>query len=416
MGLENFPGAAMIPDTHRRDVRPWLMPLAAITMVGVGAGILADSGLPAGIGGPLTVGLLAMAAGLSAVALSARVTDLRVVLPALVGVGLCGAGVAWWSDGGFVIGYVALVGLALRLPRRAALLGAAPVMAAIALAEAHDAAAPVEAIMSVLLGFGFLFITTAFAAVSRDARRRAEQMLAHEAALRAQQEALREQEAAASEARAHAAALAERSRLAHELHDVLAHSLAALSVQLEAIRLTAIGAGAGAELVGQIGAAHRLTRIGMLNARRAPAGAAGRGNPRPGQLAGTGLADRRGSADAHLVPGGGHASASTTGGRADGVPGGSRGAHQCGQARRPWCRCRRLLTWAPAEIGVLVCDSGGDGADAGLPSSGLGLAGMAERAARYGGRLDAGPGEHGFTIRLRLPLRPAAQEPADVAC
>jgi len=34
--------------------------------------------------------------------------------------------------------------------------------------------------------------------------------------------------------------LAERSRLARDLHDVLAHSLSVLAVQLEAARLTAI--------------------------------------------------------------------------------------------------------------------------------------------------------------------------------
>lgn len=392
------------------------MPLAAITMLGVGGGILVDQGLPAGIAGPLTVGLLATASGLSAVALSARVTDLRVVTPALIGVGLCGAGVAWWSDGGFVIGYVALVGLALRLPRRAALLGAAPVVAASAIAEAHDAAAPAEAIMSVLLGFGFLFITTAFAAVSLDARRRAEQMLAREAALRAQQEALREQEAAASQARARAAALAERSRLAHELHDVLAHSLAALSVQLEAARLTAIGAGAGTELVGQISAAHRLTRIGMVNARRALQVLRDEDMPGPGNLP-------------ELISQTAAAAQLPISFREEGAPrpvpaevgltvyrAVQEALTNVTKHAGRGARASVLLTWAPAEIAVLVCDSGGDGTDACLPSSGLGLSGMAERAALYGGRLDAGPGEGGFTVRLRLPLRPAAQEPADVAC
>jgi len=40
-------------------------------------------------------------------------------------------------------------------------------------------------------------------------------------------------------------------------------------VQLEAARLTAITKAAGANLVGQITSAHELTRIGVLNARRA---------------------------------------------------------------------------------------------------------------------------------------------------
>lgn len=67
-------GAAMVLGSSPRDARSWLMPLAAITMIGVGGGILVDRGPPAGPAGPVTVGLLAIAAALSAVALSARVT------------------------------------------------------------------------------------------------------------------------------------------------------------------------------------------------------------------------------------------------------------------------------------------------------------------------------------------------------
>src|SRR5438067_1543613 len=103
-----------------RDVRSWLFPLAVITMAGVGAGIFA-TGLPAGMAGVSTVGLLLTAVSLSVVALSKRVRGLHVVVPSLVGVGLCGAGLDWQADGpGFVAGYVSLMGLALRAPRRVA--------------------------------------------------------------------------------------------------------------------------------------------------------------------------------------------------------------------------------------------------------------------------------------------------------
>jgi signal transduction histidine kinase len=393
----------MVRGADGRDPRSWLVPLAVMAIIGV-AGIMADSGLPGGAAGLATVALLVVAAMLSVVALLDRVTDLRVVVPALIGAGLCGAVVDWWSDGGFVIGYLALVGLALRAPRRIALPAAAPVVGAIAIVEASDSPTPGATILSVLVGFGFLFITSAFAAVSLDARRRAERLLAQEAALRAQ-------ETATFEAREQAAALAERSRLARELHDVLAHSLAALSAHLERARLTAIGAGAGAKLVGQITAAHQLTRIGMLNARRALLMLRQEETPGP-----AGLPD--------LVSQSAAASGLAIVFQEEGTPqplGREAGltvyrtvqealtnvAKHAGRGAQAAVR----LTWAPDELVVAVFDSGGDGAGAGLPSSGFGLTGMAERAALQGGSLDAGRGDHGFTVRLRLPL--CAQERSD---
>jgi signal transduction histidine kinase len=65
------------------------------------------------------------------------------------------------------------------------------------------------------------------------------------------------------------------------------------------------------------------------------------------------------------------------------------------------------LVWASGAAEVSIVDRGGDGADAGLPSSGFGLAGMAERAALNGGWLHAGHSDGGFAVILRLPAGPA---------
>ena len=77
-------------EARRRDVPSWLAQVGMFTMVGVGIGVAAE-GLPAGIAGLATVGLLIAASAAWGVALSGRVRDLRVLVPTLIVLGLCGA-------------------------------------------------------------------------------------------------------------------------------------------------------------------------------------------------------------------------------------------------------------------------------------------------------------------------------------
>ncbi len=67
-------------------------------------------------------------------------------------------------------------------------------------------------------------------------------------------------------------------------------------------------------------------------------------------------------------------------------------------------RTRVSVTYRPADVEVLVQDDGraagpGDGA-----STGLGLAGIRERVALHGGRVEAGPTPAGFRVRATLPV------------
>ncbi len=70
-------------------------------------------------------------------------------------------------------------------------------------------------------------------------------------------------------AQARAAGLAERQRLAREMHDVLAHSLSGLMLQLEGARMLAADRPGDSRLPQAINRAHHLCRTGLAEARRA---------------------------------------------------------------------------------------------------------------------------------------------------
>lgn len=222
--------------------------------------------------------------------------------------------------------------------------------------------------------------------------RQAHELLAQEAATRAAQE--------------EAAALAERGRLARELHDVLAHTLSGLAVRLEGARLLARHTGADPRLLHQIDGAHELARDGMIEARQVVATLRGDPLPGPAQLPELLERTRHGGIPVTFTEHGDPQPLSADSGLTlyrtvqEAL---TNTAKHAGAGTR----VDIVLRWASDRIVAEISDAGGDARSARLPSGGFGLAGLAERAALAGGRLESGPTGDGWRVTVTVPA-PAA--------
>ncbi len=372
---------------------------AAAAVVAVGT---VTAGLPSGTAGALLVpGLTAVALAGWLLALSARVTGVRVLAAVLLLVGLAGAllDLLRPSGPGFVLAFMAMAASGMRLPRRAALRVGGAVAVAAGAAEAATSAQPVSAALNIAVGAGFLLVAAAFAAANRDATEQARARLREEEAARA--------------AREEAAVLAERGRIARELHDVLAHTLSGLSLQLEGARLLAERTGADPRLATQVAAAQGLARDGMTSARRAVATLRGEVLP--------GAADVADLVEQARLRSGDPVTYTVRGGPADLPPERGLALYRVVQEalsnvakHARGARTRVVVAWHPHEVRVEVVDDGGT--ETGLPSGGAGLSGLAERAALAGGRLESGPAGSGWRVALTLPTRPGdGPDPAAAA-
>ncbi|WP_033822461.1 sensor histidine kinase [Kitasatospora sp. MBT63] len=225
-------------------------------------------------------------------------------------------------------------------------------------------------------------------------------LLRLDAEARGTQRRLLQQERAARVAEAESAALAERARIAREIHDVLAHSLSAQLVHLEAARLMLDGGAEREQVRERVVAARRMAQEGLAETRQAlsalrgeltPVGEflaelAGReqavlsveGTPRP-LAAEAGLAVRRTAQEA-LTNVRKHA------------PGG-----------RVWIRVAYLADVVELEVRNSRPPRGAPAGALAASGSGYGLLGMRERAELLGGELQAGEVDGGWRVLLRVP-------------
>ncbi|WP_246060137.1 sensor histidine kinase [Herbidospora galbida] len=198
--------------------------------------------------------------------------------------------------------------------------------------------------------------------------------------------------------RIRAMALAERARIARELHDVLAHSLGALGVQLEVAEVLLTEKGDVDGAAARIRRSRALAREGLLEARSAVAALREDVPPLPDALSLLVAEHRRD----HDVA----AELRTTGVRRPITP----AAEVCllRTAREALTNAARHAASAPVTVEL------GYGDDAvrlvvrnpcaGLPgTSGHGLRGMGERLALAGGTLTAGPDGGEWVVRAEVP-------------
>ncbi|SCF46144.1 sensor histidine kinase [Micromonospora mirobrigensis] len=211
--------------------------------------------------------------------------------------------------------------------------------------------------------------------------------------------------ARAQEEHARAATLAERARLAREIHDVLAHSLSALSVQLEtaAALLDRGRTATAAEVVDRAG---RLAREGLAETRRAVT--ALRGDPLPLPELITALTDGYRTdlaAPARLTVTGEPRPLSAETGLAlyrsaqEGLTNVRR--HAAGSP------VEVELAYRPTDVRLTVTDAGPQDGSRTPPGAGMapgyGLTGLRERAELAGGTVTAGPDGAGWRLDVTMP-------------
>jgi signal transduction histidine kinase len=205
-------------------------------------------------------------------------------------------------------------------------------------------------------------------------------------------------------AQARAAGLAERQRLAREMHDVLAHSLSGLMLQLEGARMLVADNPSDPRLQGIIGRAHHLGKSGLEEARRAIGMLRDDELPGPERLAGLATQFQ----DVSGVP-----CQFTVSGQAYELPSEARLAvYRVAQEALTNITRHACPDWVEVHLGYeprgtrLTVENFAMNSEpprVANDGSGYGLTGMRERAELLGGELTTVMTRGGFRVELRVP-------------
>jgi signal transduction histidine kinase len=397
---------------RHRAIRRWSRPAAAV-IVATGEVVTTANGRPGpGVHGTSLVVSIALATLIAGFAVTFSALDSCPVpwttrFPALFGAGVAvqftGAAALMWVQshgyGGATGAALAAVLAVSQLRRRPLAAAGLMVMVLAGIVAVESRYHPVSQNLSKFAPFLAVFWLVVVFGRLRDAKTEAEDLL------------LQLEESRGAEARA--AALAERQRLAREVHDVLAHSLAGLMLQLEGARMLAASSPSDPRLPGAVERAHELAKDGLDEARRAIGML--RGEELPGPAA---LGTLTGQFEQHS---GIRCSFGTSGEPRNVRPDASLALYRVTQEALTnvvrHADARRVevsLTYAAGQVSLTIEDFGapvlvpaGDGGGGGPAGdgtgSGHGLTGMRERAELLGGTLTTGATPAGFRVELRVP-------------
>jgi signal transduction histidine kinase len=387
---------------QRQQMRPlgWAFIAAVVISAQQGRPALGLAGMRLGITAALVVCAVAAAVGLNP-RMAERGAATQVLVIGLLGGG--GVALAALQPHG-ATGLAASLAVwiaAVRLPAGPAAAVGGAVTAALAAAVALTQRPAAQPVIAVTLFCLLLAVTGRFIRRSRESQDQTELLMA-------QLQDAREAEAAA-------AALAERGRIAGELHDVLAHALSGLAIQLQAARKLAAAEGASAGLRAAIGRSADLAKEGLTQARQAVGALRGDRIPSVEQLPGLVDVFRRDTGtDVSLVIEGEPRPLPAEAGLAL-----YRGAQEAltniaryapGVAAVVTVRYQPSRTVLTVENGASPGPGGpaaGSGQDPG-PLTGMGgghgLAAMRARAERAGGTARSGPHAGGWLVELEVPV------------
>jgi signal transduction histidine kinase len=368
--------------------RPWVRWVAAAA-IAVVIGLSIGERPPPGLTGSrlgVFVSLGVLLAAIVAFIWSRAAAVIALALSAMIA---GGTALMWLQpDGaGAVVLFVAAAGAAMHLPDRLS-------VPMVAVAAATFLVAPVHGDRSAASIVGKEVGLVAFFLIARFGRSAAE---AHDLTRR-----LLVELEAGRDAEAEAAMLRERGRLAREMHDVLAHSLSGLMLQLEGARMLSRQPNANGDLPSALDRAHHLARAGLDEARRAIAALRDEDLPSADRLERL-AADFEGDS---RVPT--HVAISGAPRNLD--PEASLALYRVAQEALTNARkhsnplsVELRLAYEQGGTRLTVSDHGASASTPVPEGSGYGLTGMRERAELLGGRLEARPTRDGFEVELWIP-------------